>query len=211
MVFAGVQGPPLGAAPADTGCFHSSGSACATCTAAYSTQGACCFCPLQCPAKPCAGSHCHASLAYRAWGRVRQWLYRSLGGRFSFELYWHRDAHVTAPFLNFQEIWPPSRCLHAETCPVRSRYLACVTMEDSGVLQRGHAMAGIIDPDCDVAQICRDTAMRVQQITEDCCVLLLQLESVARSVSIRCPARLGGQHWSLSPHPGRSVPGACYS
>jgi len=48
-----------------------------------------------------------------------------------------------------------------------SQYLACVNMEDSGVVQRGHAMAGIIDPDCDVAQICRDTAMRVQQITED--------------------------------------------
>ncbi|CAE7262250.1 cnnm4 [Symbiodinium natans] len=48
-----------------------------------------------------------------------------------------------------------------------SQYLACVTMEDSGALQRGHAMAGIIDPDCDVAQICRDTAMHVQQITED--------------------------------------------
>ena len=27
-------------------------------------------------------------------------------------------------------------------------------------------MAGIIDPDCDVAQICRETAMKVQQITE---------------------------------------------
>ena len=37
--------------------------------------------------------------------------------------------------------------------------------EERSVARMG--MAGIVDPDCDVAQICRETAMHVQEITEE--------------------------------------------
>jgi len=46
-----------------------------------------------------------------------------------------------------------------------SQYLACVNMDPAANKPRG--LAGIIDPDCDVAQICRETAMHVQEITEE--------------------------------------------
>ena len=42
-----------------------------------------------------------------------------------------------------------------------SQYLACVNMAS------GSSLAGIVDPDCDIAQICRETAMHVQDITEE--------------------------------------------
>ena len=45
-----------------------------------------------------------------------------------------------------------------------SQYLACVIMESDNKPQK---LAGIVDPDCDVAQICRETAMHVQEITEE--------------------------------------------
>lgn len=49
-----------------------------------------------------------------------------------------------------------------------SQYLACVSMGGQGERPtRGVFSGGIIDPDCDVAQICRDTAVLVQEITEE--------------------------------------------
>lgn len=44
-----------------------------------------------------------------------------------------------------------------------SQYLACVNMKSGAAAP----LAGIVDPDCDVAQICRETAMHVQEITEE--------------------------------------------
>lgn len=46
---------------------------------------------------------------------------------------------------------------------MQTRYLACVNMKSGAAAP----LAGIVDPDCDVAQICRETAMHVQEITED--------------------------------------------
>eukprot|EP00931_Biecheleriopsis_adriatica_P113146 TRINITY_DN880_c0_g1_i1.p1 TRINITY_DN880_c0_g1~~TRINITY_DN880_c0_g1_i1.p1 ORF type:complete len:462 (+),score=73.75 TRINITY_DN880_c0_g1_i1:29-1387(+) len=58
-------------------------------------------------------------------------------------------------------------CIGTET--LLAQYLACVSM-DSGEASgqgRGVFSAGIIDPDCDVAQICREVAINVQEITEE--------------------------------------------
>mmetsp|Transcript_85068 Transcript_85068/g.264303 ORF Transcript_85068/g.264303 Transcript_85068/m.264303 type:complete len:466 (-) Transcript_85068:113-1510(-) len=56
-------------------------------------------------------------------------------------------------------------CIGTET--LLSQYLACVRME-SGLTGRGRTFsAGIVDPDCDVAQLCRETASQVQELCEE--------------------------------------------
>ena len=69
----------------------------------------------------------------------------------------HFDCEVIDPWLdNFL-----LNCIGTEM--LMSQYLACVNMNPDSQT----TLAGIVDPDCDVAQICRETAMQVQEITEE--------------------------------------------
>mmetsp|Transcript_46962 Transcript_46962/g.140213 ORF Transcript_46962/g.140213 Transcript_46962/m.140213 type:complete len:455 (+) Transcript_46962:75-1439(+) len=70
-------------------------------------------------------------------------------------------SHFADPWLDNVLL----NCIGTET--LMSQYLACVRME-SGVVGRGRTFsAGIIDPDCDVAQICRETAQQVTELCEE--------------------------------------------
>merc|ERR1712151_1442103 len=47
-----------------------------------------------------------------------------------------------------------------------NQYLACVAMDQDASV-RGLFSAGIINPECDVAQVCRDVAEKVLEICEE--------------------------------------------